>query len=83
MEEFDHVVGAPQCDAFVETNFHVDGVSYPMPTTETDPFGEEFVQHWPVTPYSLNVGNLSSSLARFQIWIDGEVARRVSTGHTH
>ena len=36
LAEFPPAEGSPSCDAFVETNFHVDGVSYPMETTETD-----------------------------------------------
>ena len=31
---------AKPADAWVETDFHVPGVSYPVETIETDPYGE-------------------------------------------
>ena len=73
-EEFTPVAGCPPCDAFIEANLFVKGLSYPKETVETDPFGEEFTQAWPVTPYKLRVENHSNELRWLKVYVDGEPA---------
>ncbi|KAH8067175.1 serine/threonine kinase [Aureococcus anophagefferens] len=73
-EEFAPVPGCPPCDGFIEANLFVKGVSYPKETVETDPFGEEFTQAWPVTPYKLRVENHSNELRWLRVYVDGEPA---------
>lgn len=53
-KEYEPRDGSPVCDAFVESSLFVAGVSYQMATTECDPYGEEFTQSWPVTPYQVH-----------------------------
>ena len=50
--EYTPTAATPPCDAYVESNLHTP-VSYPVETIETDPWGESFKQHWPVTPYGV------------------------------
>ena len=73
-EELAPVPGCPPCDGFIEANLFVKGVSYPKETVETDPFGEEFTQAWPVTPYKVRVENHSNELRWLRVYVDGEPA---------
>ena len=67
------VVGAPSCDAFVETNFFMPS-SFQMTTTESDPYGETFEQRWPVTPFTLSLTNHTEQRVWARVYIDGEAA---------
>ena len=73
-KEYAPRVGAPQCDAFVESSLFVAGVSYQMETTECDPYGEEFTQSWPVTPYQVRLINRTATPVWFYLYVDGERA---------
>jgi hypothetical protein len=73
-EEFAPVPGCPPCDGFIEANLFVKGVSYQKETVETDPFGEEFTQAWPVTPYQVRVTNHTNELRWIRLYVDGEEA---------
>ena len=52
----------------------VAGVSYQMETTECDPYGEEFTQSWPVTPYQVRLINRTATPVWFYLYVDGERA---------
>ena len=73
-KEYAPRAGAPQCDAFVESSLFVAGVSYQMETTECDPYGEEFTQSWPVTPYQVRLINRTATPVWFYLYVDGERA---------
>ena len=73
-KEFPPRAGAPACDAFVESSLFVAGVSYQMETTECDPYGEEFTQSWPVTPYQVRLINRTATPVWFYLYVDGERA---------
>ena len=73
-KEFAPKAGAPACDAFVESSLFVAGVSYQMETTECDPYGEEFTQSWPVTPYQVRLINRTATPVWFYLYVDGERA---------
>ena len=69
------------CDAVVESNFNVPGVSYPMSFEEADPFGEKFTQEWPVTPFQVKVTSSSAGCPFGDCWyvlvfVDGTEACR-------
>ena len=74
-KEFAPKAGAPACDAFVESSLFVAGVSYQMETTECDPYGEEFTQSWPVTPYQVRLINRTATPVWFYLYVDGERLR--------
>jgi hypothetical protein len=71
--EFAPVVGAPSCDAFCETDFF-SAVSYRMATTERDPYGEEYEQRWPVTPFTLRLTNHYDEGVAAKVYLDGKQA---------
>lgn len=66
--------GAPAADAYVESSLFVKGVSYNMKTIECDPFGEEFEQSWPVTPYEVLLTNRTNKTVWYYLYVDGEKA---------
>ena len=59
---------------YVESVFAVPGVSYSVSSRETDPWGEEFTQTWPVTPYTLKLVNHSGDTAYCKVSVDGAPA---------
>jgi len=59
-------------DSFVETDyFHA--TSYPRETKEEDPYGEEIIQNYNVTPYAIKVQNNSPNEVGCQVLVDGHM----------
>ena len=58
-------------------DLNVPGASRQEKITEQDPYGEEFEQAWPVTPYTVLARNNSSVAAWVEVSIDGKVVRTV------
>ena len=63
-------------DAFVETDYFVENLSYPRETIEEDPYGEEIKQNYNVTPYTLKVSNNSLNEVAVTVLIDGTEIHR-------
>lgn len=49
-------------------------MSYQKEEVEQDPFGEEFTQAWPVTPYKVRVSNRTAERRWVRVSVDGEPA---------
>jgi hypothetical protein len=71
LEEYKPAHRTKECDAVVEADLDTQA-SYPLETKECDPFGEEFVQFWNVTPIEVVISNQSGEDCWCYVFVDGE-----------
>ncbi|GMI29962.1 hypothetical protein TrRE_jg7184, partial [Triparma retinervis] len=71
LEEYKPAHQTKECDAIVEADLDTQA-SYPLETKECDPFGEEFVQFWNVTPIEVVISNQSGADCWCYLFVDGK-----------
>ncbi|GMI32379.1 hypothetical protein TrCOL_g231 [Triparma columacea] len=71
LKEYEPAHRTKECDAVVEADLDTQA-SYPLETKECDPFGEEFVQSWNVTPIEVFISNQSGEDCWCYVFVDGE-----------